>query len=88
MTVAPLAVAAAAARGIPVSNVPVYGTDAVAQFVYLEYLDGAEAFGHLPSWATASIIPVAFAIMAIRFIVGAALTFAGRRAEPEQTPCC
>jgi len=43
------------------------------QFVYLEYLDGAEAFGHLPSWLTASIIPFAFSIMAIRFMVGSFL---------------
>jgi glycerate dehydrogenase len=32
-------VAAAAARGVPVSNVPVYGTDAVAEFVIAQMLD-------------------------------------------------
>ncbi len=54
-----------------------------ARFVWMEYVDGAEAFGHLPSWLCAVIIPIAFAIMALRFLVGAFKQWRGERGESE-----
>ncbi len=40
-----------------------------ADFVIQEYHYGAVAFGNLPSWLCAIIIPVAFVMMALRFLL-------------------
>ena len=40
-------------------------------FVYYEFLDGARAFAAVPAWACQVIIPFAFAIMTIRFVISA-----------------
>lgn len=42
-----------------------------ADFVIQEYHYDAVAFGNLPSWLCAIIIPVAFVIMALRFLIAA-----------------
>ena len=39
------------------------------KFVYLEYLDGMTAFNGVPVWLLESIIPLAFAIMAFRYML-------------------
>ncbi len=40
-----------------------------ARFVYSEYEYGTIAFSGIPSWLTASIIPVSFALIAIRYVL-------------------
>ena len=37
--------------------------------VRLEYIDGAIAFGSIPTWILESIIPFSFAVMALRYLV-------------------
>ena len=39
------------------------------RLVRLEYLDGAVAFGAIPTWALESIIPLSFGVMALRYFV-------------------
>lgn len=39
------------------------------RLVRLEYLDGAVAFGAVPTWALESIIPLSFGVMALRYFV-------------------
>ena len=39
------------------------------RFVHLEYLDGAVAFGPVPTWTLESIIPISFGVMALRYFV-------------------
>ena len=39
------------------------------RFVRLEYLDGAIAFGVVPTWTLESIIPISFGVMALRYFV-------------------
>ena len=39
------------------------------RLVRLEYLDGAVAFGAVPTWALESIIPLSFGAMALRYFV-------------------
>lgn len=38
-------------------------------FIQYEYLDGAIAFANVPVWLCETIIPIAFIIMAIRYLV-------------------
>jgi TRAP-type C4-dicarboxylate transport system permease small subunit len=44
-----------------------------ARLVYFEWQDGTELFGSLPAWLGEIIIPIGFAIMAIRFLFSAPL---------------
>jgi len=39
------------------------------RLVRLEYLDGAVAFGAIPTWILESIIPLSFGVMALRYFV-------------------
>ena len=39
------------------------------KFIQYEYLDGAIAFANVPVWLCETIIPIAFIIMAIRYLV-------------------
>ena len=39
------------------------------RLVRLEYLDGAVAFGAVPTWVLESIIPLSFGVMALRYLV-------------------
>jgi len=41
------------------------------QFVLMEYEDGMMAFSNIPAWLCESIIPVGFALMALRFLINA-----------------
>lgn len=43
------------------------------EFWALEYADGFIAFGAVPSWVPVAMIPVAFAIMALRYLLHAAI---------------
>ncbi len=45
------------------------------EFVLFEYEDGAMAFAKVPVWLTEAIIPVAFASIAIRYIISTVLLF-------------
>ena len=45
------------------------------EFVILEYQDGAMAFAKVPVWVTEAIIPIAFANIAIRYIISTVLLF-------------
>lgn len=49
-----------------------------ARLVYFEWQDGTELFGSLPAWLGESIIPIGFAIMAIRFLISAPLRLLGK----------
>lgn len=39
------------------------------RFVHMEYLDGAKAFGNVPIWITAAVIPLALGVMALRYLM-------------------
>lgn len=39
------------------------------KFVHLEYLDGMMAFSGVPVWVLESIIPLAFGVMAVRYML-------------------
>lgn len=39
------------------------------QLVRMEYIDGAVAFGAVPTWTLESIIPISFGAMAVRYFV-------------------
>lgn len=52
------------------------------EFVLFEYEDGAIAFAKIPVWLTEAIIPFAFAIISIRYIVLTFLLFL----KPTDTP--
>jgi len=41
------------------------------EFVYFEYQDGMRLFGGIPVWLSESIIPFAFFIMAMRYLLSA-----------------
>ncbi|MCU7843989.1 MAG: TRAP transporter small permease [Candidatus Thiodiazotropha sp. (ex Monitilora ramsayi)] len=43
------------------------------RLVYLEWQDGTQLFGSLPAWLGEIIIPIGFAIMAVRFFFSAPL---------------
>ncbi len=44
-------------------------------FVLAEYADGGRAFGSIPVWICEAIIPLAFAVMALRFFMMALIGF-------------
>jgi TRAP-type C4-dicarboxylate transport system permease small subunit len=48
------------------------------QFVKSEYEAGGLAFGPVPYWVCASILPLAFLIMALRYVIQFALILTGR----------
>lgn len=50
-------------------------------FVRIEYESGTVAFSGVPAWLCESVMPVAFAVMAIRYLLQAMLTMSG--ASPE-----
>ena len=39
------------------------------RFVRMEYLDGAVAFGLIPTWTIELILPISFGVMALRYFV-------------------
>ena len=39
------------------------------EFTYLEYTEGSYAFEQVPAWLSISIIPIAFAMMSIKYIL-------------------
>lgn len=39
------------------------------RLVHMEYIDGAVAFGAVPTWTLVSIIPISFGVMALRYFV-------------------
>lgn len=39
------------------------------EFTWLEYQDGSFAFEKIPAWITISIIPIAFAMMSIKYLL-------------------
>lgn len=41
-----------------------------ARFVHFEWLDGSLLFGTVPAWACESIIPLAFFLMGLRYLLG------------------
>ena len=41
-----------------------------ARFVHYEWLDGGLLFGTVPAWACELIIPLAFALMGLRYLLG------------------
>lgn len=43
------------------------------QFILIEYEDGLEAFTNVPVWVTEAIIPFAFFVIALRYLVSAIL---------------
>ena len=45
------------------------------QFVELEFRDGGVAFGKVPTWACEVIIPIAFAVIAVRFLIMAVIRY-------------
>jgi TRAP-type C4-dicarboxylate transport system permease small subunit len=44
-------------------------------FVHAEYYDGGRAFGHVPVWACEVIMPLAFAVMALRYLMMSLMRF-------------
>lgn len=48
------------------------------RFVYSEWLDGADAFNGVPSWLAASILPIGFTVMTLRFALLALADLRGR----------
>lgn len=44
-----------------------------ARFVYFEWQDGMMLFDDIPAWYAEAIIPIGFGIMAIRFLLDAAM---------------
>ena len=47
------------------------------EFIQYEYEDGTIAFANVPVWVCMSILPVGFAVMALRFLIGIPLVKAG-----------
>ncbi len=45
------------------------------QFVLMEYEDGMMAFSNIPAWLCESIIPIGFALMALRFLINIGPSF-------------
>ncbi len=41
-----------------------------ARFVHYEWMDGSLLFGAVPAWVCESIIPFAFALMGLRYLLG------------------
>lgn len=55
------------------------------RFVSFEYADGITLFAKVPAWAAEIILPVAFAVIALRYILLSLRTaFYGPRDNPEQ----
>ena len=50
-------------------------------FIGYEYEDHTIAFGKVPNWICETIMPIAFGVMAIRFVVGAVQRISGREAN-------
>ncbi len=50
-------------------------------FIYSEYQDGSIAFANIPMWLCEAIIPVAFSIIACRYLLTALFTL------PKKTSC-
>ena len=50
-------------------------------FVHYEYLDGTIAFAKIPVWICQTIIPFAFAVMSLRFVLSAIRHLQGRPHE-------
>ena len=44
-------------------------------FVYAEYFDGGRAFGQVPVWVCEAIMPLAFAVMALRYLMLSLMSF-------------
>ena len=44
-------------------------------FVHAEYFDGGRAFGHVPVWACEVIMPLAFAVMGLRYLMMSLMSF-------------
>jgi TRAP-type C4-dicarboxylate transport system permease small subunit len=40
-----------------------------ARFVYLDYMDGLVAFGLFPAWIAEAIVPFAFGVMSLRYLL-------------------
>ena len=53
-----------------------------ARFVWMESQDGMAIFANVPSWLAALIIPLAFALMALRYLLAALAAWASRRDGP------
>ena len=51
------------------------------RFVYFEWQDGTEAFNGMPAWLAELVLPVGFAIMALRFALHAILIHQTDKAE-------
>ncbi len=48
------------------------------EFIRYEYEDGTIAFASVPTWVCQAILPIGFAVMALRFFIGAGLQLIGR----------
>ncbi len=53
-------------------------------WVRLDYADGITAFAAVPAWLVEAIVPAAFALMGVRFVLRSAVTALGRR-DPADT---
>lgn len=57
-------------------------------FVYYEFLDGNIAFATVPAWICQTIIPFAFAVMSLRFVISAIRHLQGFPPPPVDIPVC
>ena len=53
-------------------------------FVYAEFYDGGPAFGKVPVWMCASIMPLGFGVMALRYFVISLIKFNAARVNQKR----
>ena len=59
-----------------------------ARFVAMDYQAGMVAFAEVPTWALELVIPVAFGLMAIRYLLRATLHLRTSLRRPRADACC
>ncbi len=53
------------------------------RWIHLDFADGLTAFARVPAWLVESIVPVAFALMGVRFLLRSVAAATGRRASAD-----